>query len=315
MLKLQLFLVALLRKNNTVRNGVWTLRKAAHAVKRTLLVRRPLVDGTDLIKNAILSGIPYAVGKMGSTEAAALKTHIKRKGKRKPAYPKYIFYTLFVNSGVFPQNEDFFDKFCAFYLDVVRKCDALVAWDVAGEAEILARYCQKTDLIHLRDLEPYFFSTPWSCALSSKRVLVLSPFTKSIEQQYALRKKIWLEKNVLPDFTLLTLRMPLSAGLVPPESKDWFEALDRIKKQMDFLDYDVALIGAGSFSLPLALHAKRAGKVGIHLGGSLQILFGIIGKRWKEDPDFKSFINASWTSPLPEETPPTINTVENGCYW
>jgi hypothetical protein len=74
-------------------------------------------------------------------------------------------------------------------------------------------------------------------------------------------------------------------------------------------------VGAGAFSLPLVVHAKQAGRVGIHLGGPLQILFGILGGRWTWNPDFKQFIKDTWIRPSEEETPKTAGLIEGGCYW
>ena len=54
---------------------------------------------------------------------------------------------------------------------------------------------------------------------------------------------------------------------------------------LDKQDYDICLIGAGAYGFPLAAHVKRKGKKAIHLGGALQLLFGVKGKRW-EDPNY-----------------------------
>lgn len=304
-----------------MRSVLWKVRTSFHALERHVLVRRPVVDGNPIIAKAILDKVPFAAGKMGSVEAAALKAYLKRKRARKcgsdsvPSFSPYMFHTLFVNSGVFPQHEEMFDRFCAAYIDAIKNCDALAAWDIAGEAQVFRSFCPRTTLLQLRSLEPYFSKNPWSHALVGKRVLVISPFAMSIERQFANRDKVWGSNKILPDFELLSIKAPLSAGLVEPDSKDWFEALDRIKAQMDKLEYDVVLIGAGAFSLPLAAHAKARGKVGIHLGGSLQILFGIVGQRWREHKDFKKFINDNWCSPSSQETPDKFKIIEGGCYW
>ena len=120
---------------------------------------------------------------------------------------------------------------------------------------------------------------------------------------------------MLPEFTLLTIRPPFSAGLVAPKHPDWMAALDDLKAQMDNINFDVALIGAGAFSLPLATHAKMRGKVGIHLGGVLQILFGIYGNRWKDDTEVQRFFNDNWVRPRKSETPEAVHKIENACYW
>jgi hypothetical protein len=55
-----------------------------------------------------------------------------------------------------------------------------------------------------------------------------------------------------------------------PAVKSWFELLNEIKTKMDQTDFDIALVSAGSYSYPLAHHAKKLVKIGIHAGGGLQ---------------------------------------------
>ena len=93
-----------------------------------------------------------------------------------------------------------------------------------------------------------------------------------------------------------------------------------MKAQMDRIDYDICLIGCGAYGFPLAAHAKRMGKKGFHLGGSLQLLFGIRGKRW-ENPDYNpdynyaALMNEHWVKPSEEERPVAAKKVEDACYW
>lgn len=81
------------------------------------------------------------------------------------------------------------------------------------------------------------------------------------------------------------------------------------------IDFDVAILGCGAYGLPLAARLKRAGKQAIHLGGTVQILFGIKGKRWDTDSLTNHLYNEHWVRPLPEETPAAAKSVESGCYW
>ena len=96
---------------------------------------------------------------------------------------------------------------------------------------------------------------------------------------------------------------------------------------MDSEPYDIALIGCGAYGFPLAAHAKRTGHKAVHLGGALQLLFGIKGKRWvnsnyatmwgmtPNDLYLKLFERKEWIWPSPNSKPSNAKAVENGCYW
>lgn len=97
---------------------------------------------------------------------------------------------------------------------------------------------------------------------------------------------------------------------------DWFCALDYMKKEINKKDFDIALIGFGAYGLPLAAHVKRMGRKSVHMGGILQFLFGIKGKRYVEESHKTSkYINGYIVSPPDTDKPKKSNLVEGGCYW
>ena len=99
-----------------------------------------------------------------------------------------------------------------------------------------------------------------------------------------------------------------------------------MEQEIDKEDYDVALIGCGAYGFPLGAYVKRQGKKAVHLGGALQLLFGIRGKRW-EDPNYgvqawgipygsySNLMNEFWIRPGKNMKPQGANVVEGGCYW
>ena len=91
----------------------------------------------------------------------------------------------------------------------------------------------------------------------------------------------------------------------------WFEALNEMKCQIEAKDFDIALLGCGAYGFPLAAYIKSLGKQAIHMGGQLQLLFGIKGKRW----DNLGFYNKYWVRPSGNERPENLLNVENGAYW
>jgi hypothetical protein len=168
-------------------------------------------------------------------------------------------------------------------------------------------------------LNPFFSTEPWTLALAGKKVLVIHPFSKTIERQYQ-RKEHLFPFPLLPDFELLTYPCIQSVAGMKTPFKEWFEALDFMKKDISGMDFDIALVAGGAYGFPLAAFIKRLGKQAIHVGGSLQLFFGIIGKRW-EDPKYNqkypyySLINEYWVRPDNSEKPENSNVVEGSCYW
>lgn len=165
--------------------------------------------------------------------------------------------------------------------------------------------------VKLEDLEPYYHEQPWSVALRGKVVLVIHPFADTIQQQYQKRELLFQNPDVLPEFELKTLKAVQSiAG-----NDCGFAALDWMCDKVSKIEFDIAIIGAGAYGLPLAAYVKRLGKKVIHLRGATQILFGIKGKRWDERPFFQQLYNEHWVRPAPQEVPPNCQVVEQGCYW
>ncbi len=308
----------LMRKSRAIQTVVWRTRKAIWRAQTLGEARRPLVEAGPILSEAVHSARPLAAGKMGLSELKGLLHFLKRAeqppGKKTP-YSRYVAELLYLNAGVFPPDDELFDRFGAIFRDSVKEMDILCSWNLPKELTIFNRFAPNAALTPRISLDAFYSPDPWTSALEGKRVLVVSPFTNSIRRQYARRTLIWKDPRILPEFTLHTVRTPLSAGLVTPVHKDWVAALDDLKGQMDAQDYDVALIGAGAFSLALATHAKARGRIGVHLGGTTQFLFGVYGGRWKDSAEFQAFINKDWIRPDESETPQTVEKIENGCYW
>ena len=161
---------------------------------------------------------------------------------------------------------------------------------------------------------------PWTAALSGKKVLVIHPFTTSIEKQYEKnRTKIFRDlqiEDMLPKFELITLKAVQSMGNSVVGFQDWFVALNYMVEECRKIDFDVALIGCGAYGFPLAAEIKRMGRIAIHLGGVTQLLFGIRGKRWDGYGGvYKKMMNEYWVRPSVEEKIKDCDKIENACYW
>ena len=120
---------------------------------------------------------------------------------------------------------------------------------------------------------------------------------------------------MLPEFDLKTVRAVQSIAGTDCGFASWFDALDAMYEQAMATDFDVALLGCGAYGFPLAARLKMAGKTALHMGGVTQMLFGIKGRRWDDDPAASRLYNRYWIRPDPTEVPPGSAEVENGCYW
>ena len=134
--------------------------------------------------------------------------------------------------------------------------------------------------------------------------------------QYAKRDKLFSNPDILPDFELTAYRSVNSAMGIKTEFPDWFSALKKMENDICQIEFDIALLGCGAYGMNLGAFIKRdLGKMALHLGGMTQLLFGIRGRRWENDPKYDALYTDSWTRPLPHEIPPANNRIENGCYW
>lgn len=126
------------------------------------------------------------------------------------------------------------------------------------------------------------------------------------------RTKLFPSPYILPEFKSLQIITAVqtiagdTAGF-----NSWFDALKYMEDEVLKKDFDIALIGCGAYGFPLAAFIKSIGKKAIHIGGPLQLFFGIKGKRW----DNSGLYNEFWISPSNNERPTGLNKVEGGCYW
>ena len=280
---------------------------------------RKLIKGVaaqTLIAEWIQSGKPFMVARFGSVELRCTAECEQFEKKKEAAFCKKTWKSMGNNAGLFPVTAANLVRFS----DLMKKCSAQVdllgAWFMPMEDYMLHNYMKQALITRLWSLEPYRFPNPWTKALQNKKVLVIHPFSNTIEQQYKVRNQIWNMKEVLPEFELQTIRaVQTAAGERDERFQDWFEALEYMKSEVRKRNFDVAIIGCGAYGFPLAAYVKSLGKQAIHLGGATQLLFGIKGKRWEEDKDVNIYFNEFWIRPSDEETPKNKNTIENGCYW
>ncbi|MFG6392758.1 MAG: hypothetical protein K1W24_01005 [Lachnospiraceae bacterium] len=274
-------------------------------------------EANQKITGMIQSKIPFFIGRIGSVELEILCNYKYFTGRidgTDVSYTRNIKDILCKCCGFFPAEDKLLDQFCEIYFKDIKEADLLWSmWESKYEDKLYHDCCPGTKLALYDDTGfPISEPLPWTSALEDKKVLVVHPFEKSIQNNYKQRDKLFTNKNFMPGFELVTLKaVQTIADNRETQYKDWFEALDSMKKSIEQTDFDIALIGAGAYGFPLGAYVKKLGRQALHIGGMLQLYFGIRGKYY----DQFQYHNEYWTRPTEEEKPKGFEKVEAGRYW
>lgn len=283
-----------------------------HVLHRNILLKRALKKGevekreiltndafNEELKEEIRSGKPLFVCRYGTAELNACTVCDFVDEKYTDAITSENMHKLKMNTGVFPESREMYRYFAETYMDALKTADYSAYWGNALVEEYFLRkyFSPDVKLMPASAIQPFRnYEQPWTVALEGKRVLVVHPFASEIRSQYKRRTELFENKGVLPEFELTVVQAIQSSGTGVPEGySDWKGALNQLFCQCQQHDYDVALLGCGSYAVPLGAMMKNAGKQAIVLGSAIQILFGIKGKRWDDgDPAVVAMYNDSW---------------------
>lgn len=281
------------------------------------------IDASKELAAMLGTSTPFAAGRLGLFETAIMRMY---EYKREDKY-QTLMDSLYNCAGFFPNDLTLMPRYIKLMKDSLGDMDMLASNREAAERRFINQCCQDTIKVS-KSLELFdvarMDACPWSAALRGKRVLVVTPFTDSVLFQYNNhREQLFQGTDILPEFASIDVyRSLMTIGDMRDDRfDDWFEALSFMEQEILGMDFDVAILGCGAYGFPLASSIKRAGKQAIHMGGSLQILFGIMGRRWdgsrfdgKVRDDIAKYYNDAWMYPM-EEPPRDASKVEYGPYW
>ena len=275
---------------------------------------RPSTYASSLLYNTIQRREPCMIARFGSNEIKAVLYPLAPKFVQR-CFQKRLFYNMETGAGFFPATDEMIQKFSRLMIEDMKYLDILGSWRI--EERLLTKYTPTAKRVTLPLLEPYLSQDPWSKALEGRNVLVIHPFAETIQYQYEnSRQQIFQDPRILPEFaSLRTIKAVQTIAGQKSSYKDWFEALQAMKEEIDSVNFDIAILGCGAYGFPLAAHIKRLGRQAFHLGGPTQLLFGIKGKRWDNHPTISKFYNNHWTRPNQKERPTDAAKVEGACYW
>jgi len=283
------------------------------------------------IAGALRRGAGFAAGKIGYSEQRWLYYPILLDGalslRHRKAYELALKYHCERQVGIYPSDARSVLAFAAFHARHVANLDWLGLFGAPMEPAIVAHHRFAAKPIHYRDIEPdrSVPSDPARCYLDSlrgKRLLLLAPFADLLRQRatQADFEGTWsrIGKRWFHPAGVDAIEFPY--GYDPETQRRFPTALhlfDHIVEQVERKPFDVALIAAGGLGIPLASRIKTLGRVAISLGGHLQVLFGVRGKRWREREFWQqNYFNAHWVA-MPERYHPAAKdrVSDNGAYW
>lgn len=281
-------------------------------------------QGNDALIKRISDKEPFFAGRLGLFELAAMRAFEFHNTSKYDVVMKQIYEC----AGFFPLDISLGEKFSREMKEALKQCDLLACSYNLCENYFMNNYLSK-DAVGINSFgvfEPWRFENPWSACLSGKKVLVVTPFTESVKEQYEKCERLFQGTEILPQFDLLTYQALMTTGdFIDERFATWFDALEYMYEEIMKIDFDIVLLGCGAYGFPLGAKIKASGKQAIHMGGVLQILFGIMGKRWdgtgpnsvthKVREDIAKYYNEAWTYPKANETPVGSTRIEYGPYW
>lgn len=264
------------------------------------------------------------VGRLGETELGVCRYVSQNQSSDWRHDSLRIRSKAKLNAGIWPPTRRVLAAFVRTYTASFAESSMVAVWgpSLRGESEFLLDWTrQSTILIPLETLDPVSLAAtglePWSVGLEGRNVLVVAPFAPvAVEQSKRAKRLFASDTRILPTCRIIGIEPPQTQAL-QVSTRSWTQALDALKFRVDRLQRhaDVALVAAGSYGMPIASHLQGLGIPTIYVGGCLQLLFGIAGKRWMADPAIRRLMTSNWVRPTRTGSPLGACLVEGGAYW
>lgn len=224
-------------------------------------------------------------------------------------------------AGIFPLNKTQVNEFLTQYRNIILQLSLepvdKVSYCCTLKSDLFENHLFKNNTKITFGLNVWDNLDPFQRNFKNKKICVVTPFPKSFEHQLGKLSKLFKDErlvNLNVDNVLFVKSPPHKFISNETENpfETWNDAVEYMKSEIDKREYDILLTGCGAFSLPLNYHAYKKGKTTLNMGGDLQLMFGVKGKRWKQE--YYQF-NEDWIFPLEEEVPKGNFKVEDGAYW
>ena len=269
----------------------------------------------DWLRERLLSlregGKPFLAARFAASELGVLNGAEEiRLGLRKD-FKDSARWAISTRAGIRPTDRETLLGWAFLYEKTLSEADAVASFGIHMEEYFYRRLCQGKVLLNGEGTEP--LRTLWTEALRGMKVAIVSPFVEEMKLQYGRRERLFPEGvEALPEMELCFVKPPLTLGDFDG-GRSYMEMARASLREFASLDFDIALVSAGGYAPLYLLKAREMGKSAVHVGGALQTMFGIMGKRWERRGHVARFVNESWIRPA--ERPSGCENIDGGAYW
>lgn len=265
-------------------------------------------EAQTFILEGLESGITF--NRVGTTELKVV-LHVLNKGTNLPAK---IRQEAKVGAGYYYETRAELIRFCDQMLAIYENENYIASFPTRRQKEYeqILHYVPKKRL-QLSHYEPYKFKDNYFKFYQGKTVTVVSSFEHTIKAQSA--KFGQLHKYIHEDVEFDLVRAPQTNAGFCFDGVSWQTRLQVMINECERAGNQHLLIGAGGYGPTLASELSKRGYTSVVIGGGIQLLLGIYGRRWSEREDFQSLFNEHWMWPLEADIPVGHDLVENSCYW
>ena len=294
-------------------------------------IPRPLISKAEFVRDvkvAIESGRGYAAGRLGMSQKHWMyyKVLVDRSMANRKVlrlFEKRLRFHGLTQEGVFPADPQFYLRYNDFYIEHVRNLDSiglyLNDWDVAMEKPIIDFYQLRNKLIYYAEQQPDRAVDGTGCCylpyFRGKKILIICPFASLLKERATREvfEGVWAKIGKAWFYPSQVDALELPYGFSESTRQKYETAFDLYRdviSEVERRDFDIALIGAGGLAIPIASHIKNIAKIGIDIGGHLQIVFGVIGQKWRNIPRWQNDYYNEWWIDMPASYKPE----EDACF-
>ena len=280
-----------------------------------------LNDSNKFFISLIEKDEPFVISRV-SDEVTKVSINFQEKSKI-TNFIKFKIKIMSTNAGIYCDSMENLILYTKIYNKCLEKSDGLACFKDLYVKEQLY-YINKYQLkkLNYQILEPFYCCLeqikPWTHYLSKKKILVINPFVASFQKQIQNKFKMFKDTSIFLKDQKFVFYKSFQCLKCHPH-KNWFVTYNTMCNDIQKIDFDIAILGCGGYGLPLCHFIKnKMKKSAIYIGGGLQLLFGVMGKRWENTETWKKIIkenDCKFIRPSGDEVFQKQNNIEGGCYW